>query len=174
MVHFSKTATAGCFTSMTLRLSFSKDLLRYLGSPQQAGAAGSGIKPKSPTFTTETTDYTAYSITLNIQVIHAKMIPFVQEGCDTVLWLVQQCLSGLSVEASPVQMQQNKLSVTQQTRVGQSRLENVRLICEWRCSWRICRPFLWAWAEGVVLYWLTLVIHNIYTQNVKNGDNWST
>lgn len=43
-------------------------------------------------------------------------------------------MSGLSVEASPVQMQQNKLSTTQQTRVVQSRLENVRLGCECRCS----------------------------------------
>lgn len=71
-VHLSKTAAAGYFNSTTLRLSLSKDLLRYFGCPQQAGAAGSGIKPKSPTFTTETMDYTAYSITLDIQVIHAK------------------------------------------------------------------------------------------------------
>lgn len=155
---------AGYANSMTLRLSSNKDLLRSLAPLQQAGAAGSGIKPKSPTCTTETMAYTAYSRRLNIQVIHATMIPFVQEGCVTVLWLVQQCRSGLSAEASPVQMQRNKLSVAQQTRGGQSRSENVRLICEWRYSWQICWPFLWARAEGVVLYWLTLIVHNRYTQ----------
>lgn len=60
--------------------------------------------------------YLAYSITLNIQVIHAKMILFVQEGCDTLTGPTG--MSALNMETSPVQMQQNKFSTTRQTCVG--------------------------------------------------------